>query len=419
MRIIHLNGDDFGGGAYRSALRLHTGLLSRGMDSRMLVGMKRSAGDRVQALVFSDRPTARGARALRRVRLAVERACSRRRHPVGYEAFDDDRSQYGPSLVQSIPTCDVLNLHFVAGLLDFSSCMPLLGERAAVVWTLHDMNPFTGGCHFDDQCGRWMQGCGRCPQLGSRRANDLSARTWKRKILAMETIEPTRMCIVAPSSWMARQAARSPMLGRFRVETIPYSVDTNVYKPRDRRMCREILGLDPDAPVVLFIAQQVRNRRKGYALLVDALRKLSNLPRLQLVTVGIDVPALKVPVPVRHLGKVGMEGLLTVIYNAADVFAAPSLQDNLPNTVLESLACGTPVVGFDVGGIADMVRDGETGYLAAAQDVDELAAAIERVVTDELAAQRMRHCSREVAEREYGASLQAECYVALYRRMVG
>lgn len=421
MRILHLNRDNFGGGAYRSALRLHNALRAQGQDSRLLVGMRRGRDVGAETLVFSDRPADGLCRAVRRLLLAADRARYRggRRRVGGlYEAFDDDRSQYGKAPVAALPPCDVLNLHFVSGLVDMAGFFPAITERTAVVWTLHDMNPFSGGCHFDDGCGRWRDGCGCCPQLASRDPGDLSAQVWRRKRRSLETVAQNRLCIVAPSRWMARAAAESPLLKRFRVETIPYSVDAGVYKPRDRAMCREVLGLAPDARIVLFIAQQIRNRRKGYAVLVEALNRLAHLPRLQLVTVGIDVPPLSLPVPVRHLGNVRMDGLVTLAYNAADVFAVPSLQDNLPNTVLESLACGTPVAGFDVGGIPDMVRHGETGCLAAAGDSAALARAIERIVTDAELARDMGRRGREVAERKYAANLQAGKHATLFQSML-
>ena len=199
MRIVHLNRDDFGGGAYRSAWRLNAALQEEGLDSRMVVGMKRSRDQDVHALAFPDRSRDRAIRIMRRTRLALNRRTNRAVEQGRYEAFDDDRSQYGSSLTQAIPACEVLNLHFVSGLLDYASCFPAITDRAPVVWVLHDMNPFTGGCHFDDNCDRWTDGCGCCPQLGSCDRNDLSARSWRRKLQSLGQVDPERIRIVAPS----------------------------------------------------------------------------------------------------------------------------------------------------------------------------------------------------------------------------
>jgi glycosyltransferase involved in cell wall biosynthesis len=280
------------------------------------------------------------------------------------------------------------------------------------------MNPFTGGCHYDDGCGGFLSGCGRCPQLGSADPFDLSSMVWERKQLAFKAIDPARLRIVAPCGWMSDQVKKSSLLGRFCVTTIPYGIDTADFAPRDRHLARDVLGLPRDARVLLFAAESVTNRRKGFALLAEALEGLNEIPNLILISIGFGNPVIDSRIQHHHLGFVSNERLLSLIYSAADLFVIPSLQDNMPNTVLESLACGTPVVGFGVGGIVDMVRPGVTGLLVRAGDVVALRDAIARLLDDPASREYMAAECRRVAVKEYSRELQAERYVALYEMLL-
>ena len=418
MRLLHINTMDNIGGAARAAHRLHTGLRRRGFDSSMFVA-KRSSDDPA-AVAFKPSTGLPGRLRRRLLHEWITRSLARYRtsRPSGYELFSDDRTMYGRALVEQLLPCDVVNLHWVAGLLDYQSFFSRVPEDSPVVWTLHDMNPFTGGCHYDDGCGKFKQGCGACPQLGSEDKGDLSRRIWQRKKKAVSQVPPGRLHLVTPSRWLATEVQRSTLLGDLPVSVIPYALDTEVFAPREGAVARAALRVPPEASVVLFVSHGVDNRRKGLALLVEALSRLADIGNLFLLTLGQGQPALDLPFPHLHLGSLDNDHLLPLIYSAADLFVIPSLQDNLPNTVLESLACSTPVVGFNVGGIPDMVRPGETGMLAPAGDVAALANAISQLLQDDDMRTSMSETCRRVAVEQYRLDVQARRYAELYDSLV-
>ncbi|MGQ9663032.1 MAG: glycosyltransferase [Kiritimatiellia bacterium] len=415
MKIIHVNTNDFDGGAYRAAYRLHVALRAMGEESRVLVAQKRVREPGVQQLQFSLALGAKLRRAIRRLVIRADMLRYRNPRSRGFESFDLDRSQYGAELAELLPPCDVVHLHHVGGLLDYGSFFPTAAKKAVLVWTLHDMNPFTGGCHYNHGCDRWRTGCGACPQIGSSRRHDVSAKVWERKRKVFAALPTSALTLVSPSRWLAQQVAQSPILGRFPVRVIPNGIDISLYRPREKALAREIMGLPLASKIVLFVAQQVKNRRKGFAVLVGALRKIANVDRLQLLTVGIDVPPCGSSVPAVHFGAVHVSGVLALLYNAADLLAVPSLEDNLPNTVLEAFACGTPVVASAVGGLPDLVQPGVTGWLVPSGDEAALAAALQQALSEETRREDYSRNCRRMAETMLTTSRQAEAYLEVYR----
>jgi glycosyltransferase involved in cell wall biosynthesis len=419
MNILHINTVDNVGGAARAAYRLHTGLRRLGQDSSMFVAQCSSNDPTVRAFTPSTDLPSFLYRHLRQAWIMLSFARYRASRPAGYKPFSDDRTQHGDALLSQLPSCDVINLHWIAWFVDYQSFFARAPLGTPIVWTLHDMNPFTGGCHYDDGCGKYLDRCGACPQLGSNNQGDLSHQIWQRKRRIFEQIEPGRLHVVTPSRWLAGEARRSSLFARFSVSVIPYGLDIHVFSPRDRLIARDALKIPQDASVILFAAQSVGNRRRGFTLLAQVLVSLNDLPNLFLVSLGSVGPAINVQVPHLHLGTIsGNDRLLSLIYSAADLFVIPSLQDNLPNTVLESLACGTPVVGFNVGGIPDMVRPGVTGLLAPAQDVAALRAVIIELLQDPTERSEMSANCRRIAIEEYALEVQAHRYVELYETMV-
>jgi glycosyltransferase involved in cell wall biosynthesis len=194
---------------------------------------------------------------------------------------------------------------------------------------------------------------------------------------------------------------------------IPNGVDTDVFAPRHTRLARELFGVPEDARVVLFGADVINNRRKGFHLLAQAL---NGLPKdIFLLSVGQNAPQIETALPHLHLGHIADDRLLSLVYNAADVYVIPSLQDNQPNTVLESMACGTPVIGFDVGGIPDMVRSGKTGQLVPVGDVHALRAAIIELLQHSDTRLAMASACRRTVMEEYTRELQVSRYIDLYK----
>ena len=414
LRIVHLNTYDVTGGAALATYRLHKGLCQLGHDSSMLVADRKSDDPTVLAMAPRRDITSRLRWRLRekQINLSFSRYGSTR--PAGYELFSDDRSIYGDIVLRQLPSCDIINLHWIAGLVDYQSFFSAIPRSVPIFWRLSDMSALTGGCHFDHGCGRHETGCGACPQIGSNDAHDLSHQIWQRKRSVFNSLEPERLHIIALNRWMADMVSRSPLLRKFPVTIVPNGVDTDVFAPRDPRTARDVLGIPQDARVILFAADSITNRRKGFALLDKALRGLRDFNNLFLISVGRGTPQVDTDIPHLNLGHVENDRLLSLIYSAADLYALPSLQDNQPNTALEAMACGTPVVGFDTGGIPDMVRPGITGLLAPVEDVTSLCRAIADLLQCSDTRMAMGAACRRIVLKEYRRDTQIRRYIELY-----
>lgn len=419
MKVAILNTNDISGGAARAAYRLHTELCRMGHESRMFVSGKRSRDSSVVDFKPPMDLITRLRRRLYREMITRSFVQYRDSRPPGYELFTDDRNAYGTTLLSQLPICNVINLHWVSGFLDYHSFFSRVPSRTPIVWTLHDMNPFTGGCHYDHSCGRFMEGCGACPQLGSSDPDDLSRQVWLRKQAIFARVEPGHLHIVTPSSWLGREAKRSILLSKFPVTVIPNSLGTNDFAPRDRSFARDVLGVPNDANIILFAAESITNKRKGFSLLIKALDFLKNQKNLFLMMLGNGDPTFAIDIPNIKLGHISNDRFLSLIYSAADVYVIPSLQDNLPNTVLEALACGVPVASFEVGGIPDMVRPEVTGLLAAPENARALADVIITLLKNEGTRAEMSSNCRRIAKQEYSLEVQAKAYVDIYENLVG
>jgi len=403
IKIVHVSTHDHGGAGI-AALRLHQGLIANGVDSSMLVLSKRSSDPGV----FSIGP----------VQPAIERwnqiAASHPGSRPDLEIFTDALSPVDLWKADVIGQADVINLHWVAGILDHSRLSALIREKP-VVWTLHDMNAFTGGCHYNWECRRFEDQCGACPQLGSDNPGDIAFTNFslKRNGYAGATIH-----VVTPSRWLGAEAGRSALLGRMPRHVIPYGYPLDVFQPGDRLAARSQLGIDPARKVVLFGCDSLSNIRKGFGYLMEAAAILleDNQPPPLFYFFGHLPQGAGFPGEAISLGRIEDPRILAAVYAMADVFVISSLQDNLPNVVPESLACGTPVVGFDAGGITDMIAHETTGYLVKTGDAAGLAKGIRWVINHVGAA--MRANCRLFAQSHYALDIQAKTYTALYRSLL-
>jgi glycosyltransferase involved in cell wall biosynthesis len=418
MKIVHLATNDLQGGAARAAYRLHKGLQSVGHESLMVVSSK--TGDD-PSVIAADRPMdliSRVKRGLREHRIAQDFRDYRSSRPAGYELFTDDRTEYSSTLLSQIPDCDIINLHWVSGLFAYEAFFARVPRYKPVVWTLHDMNAFTGGCHYNLGCGRYAGQCGACPQLGSKDGADLSHQVWRRKKEIFSRVPESRLRIITPSRWLAEEVNRSSILGRFPVTTIPYGLNTDDFAPRNRTSVRDLLGIPLDAKVVLFLAERADSRRKGFAVLAEALtRSVGLVPRLSLVSLGQHKPTMELQIPWLHLGALNNDRFLSMVYSVADLFVICSLQDNLPNTVLEAMACGVPAVGIGVGGIPDMIRNGVNG-LTVSSDPIALCSAICDLLNGKGKRETMSDMCRRIAVEEYALEVQARRYSEVYKSLI-
>lgn len=413
MKVLMLNTFDEWGGAARAAFRLHRGIRESGIDSRLMVQFK--TGDAID-VICNTHPLVK---LTRQAKLVLD-SMPVRLYPNS--PIHNFSSALLPQMLAgkvSAMDYDLLHLHWVAG--GFLRLETLGKFGKPLVWTLHDSWPFTGGCHVPFECVRYRQRCGGCPVLGSSREKDLSRWVWRRKEKAWRNLKLT---VVAPSRWLADCAKSSALFREVRVEVIPNGLDLALFKPVDKRLARELLGLPQDKKLILFGAFGGHgDPNKGFSLLLAALQKMSAgswKDTAELIVFGSSEPACAVPfgMKARYLGRLHDDISLVLAYAAADVFVAPSMLENLSNMVMESMACGTPCVAFNQGGMPDLVEHGRTGYLARPFESDDLATGIGGVLEDDVARQEMARRSRRKVEEDFALDKVAHRYAALYREIL-
>jgi glycosyltransferase involved in cell wall biosynthesis len=365
MRILLLSTYDIKGGAARAAYRLCEGLTAAGHEVKMLVQSK-SGNDG-----FVEQPDHFSYRRFSKIRGYLDlmpafiKTGKKVLFSIGWlpsKAVIRKINDFDP---------DVVHLHWVNK--GFFNLQSLADIRQPVIWTLHDMWAFTGGCHYAYDCERYTIGCGKCPVLRSGKESDMSLYFYKRKKVIYKQL--SSLTIVTPSNWMAGLARKSGIFGEHRVLAVPNAINAGIYHRTGKSEARKLLGLPGNMKLILFNAMNATtDERKGYRYLLSALESM-DLTDVGLVIVGSDRLSGMEPagLKVHLLGLVKDTETMVKSYNACDVFVLPSLQDNLPNTVMESLACGTPVVAFNTGGIPDMVEHKKNGYLAEYKSVNDLA----------------------------------------------
>ncbi len=412
MNLLMLSTFDNHGGAAIATYRLYRALQSIGVDSRLLVQRKKM-----------DDPSVLGPRSRWQCIFAVLRPYMdevltrlyRKRQRVFFSpAWLPERLASKVSNLDS----DVVHLFWVNS--GFLRIETLRKFRRPIVWTLHDMWPFTGGCHYDEECGKFRQSCGNCPLLKSEQDWDLSRYILNRKQSSWEGVPIT---VVATSHWLANMARSSSLFKDRRIEVIPNAIDTEKYKPIDKAAARTAYNLPQDKHLVLFSAVNATSeKRKGYQFLIPALEQLSKAgwsENIELVIIGASKPEnpLNLGMNVHYIGHLHDEVSQVLLYSAADVVVAPSVQENLSNTVMESLACGTPVVAFNIGGMPDMIGHQANGYLARPFEPADLAEGIAWVLEDDGRHISLARCARQTVLERYTLRKVAEQYSELYREV--
>ncbi|MNG91022.1 D-inositol 3-phosphate glycosyltransferase [compost metagenome] len=372
MRILHICYSDLDGGAARAAFRLHQAQRSQGLDSQMLVINK-----------CSDDPFVHSVSGLRQLRIKLAAALSRvlLRWQKSSNPVHHSLNLYPSGLLREIDKLapDVVNLHWLGG--EMLSVGEIGRISQPVVWTLHDMWAFSGAEHYDDDkpSERYLMGYSRDSRHQQHSGLDLDRWTFRRKQKAWAG---KSFQIVTPSNWLADCVRQSSLFAGVPVSVISNCIDHNLYRPLPRELAREALGLPQGKQLLLFGAMSsTSDPRKGYHLLIPALQQLSaegKAKQIELVVFGASrgdaeqVTGIKT----HYMGRLHDDISLCLLYNAADLFVAPSLQDNLPNTLVESLACGTPCVGFNIGGMADLISSYDMGLILNVVSAESLAEGI-------------------------------------------
>jgi len=410
MKILHINTVDTSGGAARAAYRLHRALLNAHVDSQMLVRSKnsddytviQSAQNKLDKVLNIVRPV------IDEFLLNNYPNRNKTLFSPAYAPF----SNIAKRVEELNP--DVVHLHWICG--SYFPIEDLLKIKKPLVWSLHDNWAFTGGCHIKWECEKYTDSCGQCPRLGSGIENDLSRKVFLRKQSVFNQLPNLK--IIGLSNWVSECTKRSLLLKSKEVITLPNTLNTDLYSPVDKTLARTLLNLPLNKKLVMFGAMNATSDiNKGFNQLLEALNQLTD--DIELVVFGSSQPEQALPFKqhVHYLGHLYDDPSLRLVYSAADVMVVPSLQENLSNAIMESLACQTPVVAFDVGGNQDLILHKKNGYLAKSIDVTDLANGMNWVLAHENPSY-LANNAREHVVGNFSCNIVVPKYIDLYQTML-
>jgi glycosyltransferase involved in cell wall biosynthesis len=422
MNVLIISTFDIFGGAGKAAYRLNDGLNSCGINSFMLVKEKRSPDRRVLTVKpLDDHNSLNHIRIFKKITKEyigkIKTDSFSGRFSLGYPGFD-----LGPS--EAVRKADIINLHWVDEFLSPESVYGLLKLGKPLIWTLHDHNPFTGGCHYTLGCELFKKDCKPCPQLD----NDSFNIAYYNLKYKRELIDEKKITLVSPSKWLAGVVRQSSIFQTSNIKIIANSIDTDSYTPQDKKKAKREAGIDEKCITILTGVSSWNPRRKGFGELLTILKYLKgkwrfkNLIRKKkvlLLSMGNPGKELKdLKIPFRAFEYTDSEKELSNIYNRADLFLLPSTEDNLPNTMLEAMACATPVIAFQVGGMTDVIKDGKTGRLLPLKDTRKFAEAILDLIFHPNKRTYLGGQSRMLIEKEYKLVDQAKRYSELFYELL-
>ena len=409
MKVLLINASDINGGASRATYRLHNALLDEGVDSIMLVQSK-----------FTDDYTVIGP--ANKIENEINRQRSRLDRLPTLLYKDRTRTIFSPAwfpfskIVPKINEIkpDIVHLHWIT---DGMICIEdLTLIKYPIVWSLHDMWAFTGGCHYDENCGAYTDNCGNCVVLRSKKQNDLSRKVFLRKLKFYNRIND--FTIVGLSRWINNCAHQSTLLKDKKIIQIPNSINTSVFKIIDKKNARNLWNFPLDKKLILFGAVSVlSDSRKGYEELKEALKYVKN-ESIELIVFGSSKPKDdNFGFKTHYLGNISDDISLVTLYNAVDIVVVPSKQENLSNVIMESLSCATPVVAFDIGGNKDMIEHKKNGYLAKPFISEDFASGIEWIISS-IEYETICKNSREKVVKEFDSKIVVKKYIKLYKEIL-
>lgn len=419
MKIIHLSTSDLNGGAAIAAYRVYKAQQKNAdLDTQFLVQRKKSNDENVSTIGDSS-----SHKFISTFNIWADELTIRMLSEISKGRFTFPFFGENPNQNNLLQECDVINLHWInGGFLSLHSLEKLKQLNKPIVWTQHDMWAFTGGCHYTAGCEKFITDCSICPKLIFRSNNDFSAKIFSKKKAILDQMNLT---VVSSSNWLAEEAMRSKLLGKKKSFVIPTPIDFNIYKPIDLEKARTDLRLPLDKKLILAGAMNLKDERKGFLYLIQALQIIHDLNNrlksdLELVLFGrLDESALnKIPFKVHQLGRLNNEEEIVKAYNTADIYLAPSLEDNLPNTVMEAMACGIPVVAFNVGGIPDMIDHNTNGILATLRSSEELAYGIKLLLNNDSLRKNFSNSAREKVIKNFDQIIIAEKYFEVYKSLL-
>lgn len=415
MNVLIINTSETVGGAAVAAKRLMEALNHNGVNARMLVRDKQTDNGAVTAVGSVWRK--QWAFLWERWILFCHLRFSRKR------LFEIDMANTGLDITRTPEFCeaDVIHLQWVnQGMLSLRGIRQILKSGKPVVWTMHDFWPSTAICHYPRECRHSEKQCGNCPYLPNGGGpDDLSASVWRRK---QKIWKRNSIVFVACSKWLGDRARQSKLLEGHQVVSIPNTINLHVFHPNDKQKARQSLGLPVEGRLILFVSQRITDKRKGMDYFIEACQQLIEKrtdiqQHTAVVILGGHSEEFvgKLPLTVHPLGYISDEQKILDVYNAADVFVLPSLEDNLPNTIMEAMACGLPCVGFRSGGIPEMIDHRKNGYLAEYKNASDLAQGIDWVLWESNYEELQHEAVNKVSNcwSQQSVALQ---YIEIYRQ---
>ncbi|WP_321478738.1 glycosyltransferase [uncultured Bacteroides sp.] len=418
MRVLLINTSERIGGAAVAASRLMESLKNNGIKSKLLVRDKQTE----QISVVGLKQTSLHLWKFIWERIIIWKANKFKKNNL----FSVDIANTGTDIT-SLPEfkeADVIHLHWInQGMLSLRNLQKILNSGKPVVWTMHDMWPCTGICHHARECTSYHKECHNCPYIyGGGSKKDLSYRIFHKK-QKLYKIAP--ISFVTCSQWLEKQAEKSALLCGQRIISIPNPINTNLFKPHDKKEARQKHMLPADDKLLLFGSVKITDKRKGIDYLIEACNILiKQHPELKetvsVVVFGNQSAQLENMLPFRvyPLNFVSNEHELVDIYNAVDLYVTPSLEENLPNTIMEAMACGVPCVGFNIGGIPEMIDHLHNGYVAQYKSSEDFAHGIEWALSE---ANHSTLCEQAChkAVSSYSEGIVAKKYIELYNKITG
>lgn len=419
LKVVHLNTYDGNGGAGRGCIRLNRALTAAGVDSTMVVHYKFGSNPAIKTFNKNKVQKAITAGLIVAERILAKRYLKPVRTPFSFAWF-------GRSVIHhpDVKAADVVHLHWVNhSFLNPAHLAEIAKLGKPVVWTFHDSNAFTGGCHVRYTCDHFERECGNCPVLKNEGPDDISHRAWQQKNKAYQALP---FHIVAPSTWMQASIGRASLMKGKAVAQVPNTLETDIFKPQDKQVAKRAAGMPEDKFILLtgFMPSR-KDMHKGAGYLLESLGLLKTRLGEKARDIGMVVfgnrPGTEVPefpFPTTFLGTISDDQKLAECYAAADAFLIPSLEDNLPYTVMESLSCGTPVVAFTTGGIPDMVKHEYNGYLATYRSSESFADGMEWVINHPDRNQLNQNARQTVMEN-FSEQVIAQQHIDLYNTVMG
>ncbi len=407
MKILIVNTFEIEGGAARAANRLHQSLLEYGLNSTLLVQTKTTTNPTVIPLFTKQEAF--------NMRKSAHKELSD--YPNKSKTLFSVSNIDSTKLVNKINSLnpDIVHFHWVAmGMIRIEDIIKI---KSHIIWNCHDMMALTGGCHYDEWCGRYKHHCGKCKVLHSNTENDLSREIFDRKYFAYKNTQSLHF--VGTSKWMVECLKQSVLTKNNPISHIPSGADGRIFKPLNKAECREMFKIPMNKKVILFGAMNpLGDPRKGAKELLEAL-KLLKIENTIFVIAGCheQINKYELELPIYYIPEVSDEVSLSLIYNTADIIIVPSLQENLANTVVESLLCGIPVVAFDVDGNKDMITHKKNGYLVEPFKKEDLILGIEWILHNKLYDDLSLN-ARTSALAKFDLRILAKQYYNLYKEVV-